>query len=262
MLTQASVTTQRASRTASAGSSVSATSAPCAAPRPPAPRAGAACRAWPGSERKPKRAAASIQVRATLLPSPHQATVWPAIGPRCSSKVITSAISWQGWLAAVRPLITGTVACAAISVQPLRAVGAQHDRVHVARQHARGVGHGLAAAESASPPPSARHVAAELAHRHLEADAGAGARACRRPAPGSLPGQRPRPRAGALVGCGGVEHPAQGRRVEVAQVEEVAGAAAPRRAGRRCAGGAQASPPPAPSGSALGRGGGPRRASC
>ena len=31
-------------------------------------------------------------------------------GPLCSSSVITSAMSWQGWLASVRPLITGTVA--------------------------------------------------------------------------------------------------------------------------------------------------------
>ena len=50
-----------------------------------------------------------------LLPSPTQATVLPAIGPRCSSKVITSAISWQGCVRSVRPLITGTVAYSASS---------------------------------------------------------------------------------------------------------------------------------------------------
>ena len=59
---------------------------------------------------KPKRTAASIQLLSTLLPSPLQATTCPAIGPRCSSKVMTSAMSWQGWLRLVRPLITGTVA--------------------------------------------------------------------------------------------------------------------------------------------------------
>ena len=57
----------------------------------------------------------SIQLRATLLPSPLQATIWPAIGPRCCSKVITSAISCTEWLRSVRPLITGTVAASAIS---------------------------------------------------------------------------------------------------------------------------------------------------
>ena len=59
---------------------------------------------------KPKRTAAWIQEAAMLLPSPTQATDRPAIGPRCYSKVITSAISWQGWVRSVRPLITGTVA--------------------------------------------------------------------------------------------------------------------------------------------------------
>ena len=50
-----------------------------------------------------------------LLPSPHQATRLPAVGPQRSSNVITSAISWQGWVRLVRPLMTGTVAAAAIS---------------------------------------------------------------------------------------------------------------------------------------------------
>jgi len=50
-----------------------------------------------------------------LLPSPVQATTCPAIGPRCSSKVITSAMIWQGCEMSVSPLITGTVACSASS---------------------------------------------------------------------------------------------------------------------------------------------------
>ena len=50
-----------------------------------------------------------------LLPSPHQAMVRPAMAPRCSSKVMTSPISWQGWVRSVRPLMTGTVACSASS---------------------------------------------------------------------------------------------------------------------------------------------------
>ena len=32
------------------------------------------------------------------------------MGPRCSSKVMTSAMVWQGWESSVRPLITGTLA--------------------------------------------------------------------------------------------------------------------------------------------------------
>ena len=46
----------------------------------------------------------------TLLPSPTQAMVLPAIGPRCSSMVIRSARIWHGCDRSVRPLITGTVA--------------------------------------------------------------------------------------------------------------------------------------------------------
>ena len=115
MLTQVSVTTQRASRTAASGSSVSSIRAPwlraqstsfCGGRR----SSGVAMRSV-----KPNRTAASIQEQATLLPSPHQATTWPAIGPRCSSNVITSAMSWQGWLELVSPLITGTVAYCASS---------------------------------------------------------------------------------------------------------------------------------------------------
>ena len=60
--------------------------------------------------RKEKRSAACIHEVNTLLASPAQATVRPRIGPRCSSKVMTSAINWQGCDWRVRPLITGTVA--------------------------------------------------------------------------------------------------------------------------------------------------------
>ena len=84
---------------------------------------------------------------ATLLPSPLQAIVRPSIGPFCSSKVITSAMIWQGWDASVRPLITGTVACARELVERLVRSGADHDRIDIARQHPRRVGDGLAAAE-------------------------------------------------------------------------------------------------------------------
>ncbi len=62
---------------------------------------------------KPNWTAACIHDTATLLPSPTQATVLPLIDPRCSSKVMISAITWQGWLLSVNPLMTGTLACSA-----------------------------------------------------------------------------------------------------------------------------------------------------
>jgi hypothetical protein len=60
--------------------------------------------------RNSNRSAACIQEASTLLASPVQATVLPRIGPRCSSKVSTSASTWQGCERRVSPLITGTVA--------------------------------------------------------------------------------------------------------------------------------------------------------
>ncbi len=51
-----------------------------------------------------------------LLPSPIQATVLPAMLPRCSWKVCMSASSWQGCRSSDRPLITGTLEWAAKSV--------------------------------------------------------------------------------------------------------------------------------------------------
>ena len=58
---------------------------------------------------KPSRVAAWMKLAQTLWPSPTQAMVRPATGPRCSSKVCRSAMIWQGWLLSVRPLITGTL---------------------------------------------------------------------------------------------------------------------------------------------------------
>ena len=120
-----------------------------------------------------------------MLASPVQATVRPRIGPRCSSKVITSAITWQGCERLVRPLITGTVACAASSRQHLVVERADHDGVDIARQHARGVGDGLAAAELHLAGRSAswsRRRAAACRHRRRRACAST---ACRRSSPAS-----------------------------------------------------------------------------
>ena len=90
-------------------------SAPCA--RAQATNSAGGCSACGQAIRSAKlnRAAASIHEHATLLPSPTQATTWPATGPRCSSNVIISAINWQGCDLSVSPLITGTVAFAANS---------------------------------------------------------------------------------------------------------------------------------------------------
>ncbi len=51
---------------------------------------------------------------------------------------------------------------------------ADHDGVDIARQHPRGVGDGLAAAELHLGAGEHDGLAAELAHRHVEGDAGAG----------------------------------------------------------------------------------------
>ncbi len=55
--------------------------------------------------------------------------------------------------------------------QRLMIENADHDRVDVAREHARGVGDGLAAAELHFLTGQHHDVAAELAHRDIEGDA-------------------------------------------------------------------------------------------
>ena len=74
---------------------------------------------------------------------------------------------------------------------------ANDDRIHIARQHARGVGDGLAAAELHLSPGEHDRLAAELAHADIERDAGAG----RRPVEDHrqrLAGERTRGRLSAL----------------------------------------------------------------
>ena len=58
-----------------------------------------------------------------------------------------SAMTWQGCETLVSPLITGTVAWRASSSSAVVVEDADHDGVDIARQHARRVGDGLAAAE-------------------------------------------------------------------------------------------------------------------
>ena len=134
-----------------------------------------------------------------LLPSPVQATLAPAIGPFFSSKVSTSAISWQGWLESVRPLITGTVAASAISVS----------------RSSPAVRIMIASTRSATAPWRCRRwsrrgrswmsfagqhdrLAAQLAHANLEADPGPGRRLLEDQRQG-LAGERPGLRAARIV---------------------------------------------------------------
>src|SRR3546814_2915125 len=101
METQVSVTTASASVTTDS-TSLDTTM------RPPsvAAQSSTACggRSSSGQARRSsnlKRTAACIHEVAMLLPSPDHATTLPSIGPRCSSKVITSAMSWQGCVTSV-----------------------------------------------------------------------------------------------------------------------------------------------------------------
>ena len=89
---------------------------------------------------------------------------------------------------------------------------ADHDRIDIARQHARGVGDGLAAAELHLGAGQRDGFAAELAHADVEGDAGAG----RRPVEDHgerAPGERALVRALALAlrlhGAARLDHPAQ-----------------------------------------------------
>ena len=115
METQTSVTTQSAPLAAASGSCRTSTEAPSALAQARSSGAGLNCFGQASFSCKPKRAAACTQEVATLLASPSQATVLPSIDPFFSSKVMTSAMTWQGWVRLVSPLITGTVACAASS---------------------------------------------------------------------------------------------------------------------------------------------------
>ena len=123
---------------------------------------------------KSSRAAAWTQEASTLLASPVQATVRPLIGPRCSSKVMTSAMIWQGWVVLVRPLITGIDGVLGEFRHHRVVEGADHDGVDIAGQDPRRVGDGLAAAELHLLAGEHQRLAAELAHADIEGDAGAG----------------------------------------------------------------------------------------
>src|SRR6185437_296521 len=113
--TQVSVTTQSAPWTASSGLAVTRTRPPSALAQSSTRCGGSGDGGQAMRRSKSKRTAACTQLTTTLLPSPLHATTLPAAGPLCSSSVMTSAMIWQGWLASVRPLMTGTVACCASS---------------------------------------------------------------------------------------------------------------------------------------------------
>ncbi len=106
--TQVSVTTQSAPATASIGSVTMRTLAPRACAQSTTSLGGSRISGHATLSSKSNIAAAWIHEVAMLLPSPDQVMRLPLMGPRCSSKVMTSAISWHGWVRSVRPLMTGT----------------------------------------------------------------------------------------------------------------------------------------------------------
>src|SRR5215813_852865 len=113
-------------------------------------------------------------------------------------------------------------------IQLPRLVGADHDRVDIARQDARGIGYGLATAELAVGSTEIDRLAAELAHGDLERHAGPRRRFLEDHRQG-LAGKRPVATA-VLVGKAHIEDRSQLARVELVDIQEM-----PRRAGRRMA---------------------------
>ena len=96
---------------------------------------------------KPKWTAACIHDAATLLPSPTQATVRPVIGPRGFFEGHDVGHDLAGVAAVGQAVDDGYRGVRGEFDQRVVAVGADHDGVDVARQHARGIGDGLAAAK-------------------------------------------------------------------------------------------------------------------
>ena len=83
---------------------------------------------------------------------------------------MTSAMIWHGCESSVRPLITGTVMLRHVD-QVLRCRCADHDRIDMARQHARRIRDRLTAAELHIGMIEDDRLAAQLTHANIEADA-------------------------------------------------------------------------------------------
>jgi hypothetical protein len=126
--------------------------------------------------------------------------------------------------------------------QALGAEGAEHDRVGVARQHPRGVLDRLAAGELGAVAGQDRDLAAQLAHRDLEADPGPG-RGLLHDDRDVPPGQPWRRRVGPrrLPRRAGVDERGQPIAIEIAQRDEV-GHGASSRARARIATASSSSP--------------------
>ena len=127
--------------------------------RRPPPRADRRCRARPGPARARSPAASrpGPRPRRCARGSPasgrrccrrrRRRPTSPSSSPKRSRSVSRSASAWHGWCSGVSPLTTGTAAPPASSATVSCEPDADHDRVQVAREHPRGVGERLAAAE-------------------------------------------------------------------------------------------------------------------
>ena len=122
---------------------------------------------------KPKRAAAWVHDTAMLLPSPDPADRVP--GDRAAVLLERQDVGHQlARMGAVGQGVDHRHAGVFGELHELRMLGrADHDDVDVARQHARGVGDRLAAAEMRVDRRQHNGLAAELAHADLERDPGA-----------------------------------------------------------------------------------------
>jgi hypothetical protein len=81
---------------------------------------------------------------------------------------------WQGWVRFGQPVDDRHGGVFGQFEQHVLLEGADHDQVDVARQHAGGVGDGLAVAELHLGARQHHGLPAHLPHAHVEGDAGAG----------------------------------------------------------------------------------------
>ena len=201
-------------------------------PRRAAPASGASSGGVAMLSAKSSRTAAWTSEVSTLLPSPIQASGLAARSGRDAPRSsCTSAMIWQGCDWSVSPLMIGTRGVLGELQQLLVRVGADHDRVDIARQHARRVGRRSRRGRAACRARSARSRRRPAAWPRPRTRPGCGSRACRRSWPASCPAIGLRRiaalNAPARSGSGAARRPS----ISV-EVEEAAGSP-PRAPGRR-----------------------------